>query len=272
MTLTPIVSSFDSSLSSIAATLVDIQERIEAEHALQKAKHQAITLAESKSRFMANISHEIRTPLNAFIGSADILHHTGLTTEQMRYTQMIKTCSDALLSVLDDVLTYSRFEAQAIPLNNHPFSINTCIEEAIDIVTESALQKGLKVIFDLYPDVPTEVVGDHARIRQVAINLLANAIKFTEQGTITITVKCVNIKNDDLTLELYFKDTGIGIVKNKLRSIFQPFIQSDNSITRQHGGSGLGLAICKQICEVHSGDITVKSELKKGVSLLLITP
>lgn len=272
MTLTPIVSSYDKSLSSIAATLVDIQERIEAEHALLEAKHQAITLAESKSRFMANISHEIRTPLNAVIGSADILHHTGLTSEQMRYTQMIKTSSDALLSVLDDVLTYSRFEAQAISLDNRPFSIDTCIEEAIDIVTGSALQKGLEVIFDLYPDVPAEVVGDHARIRQIAINLLANAIKFTEQGTITITVKCIKIINDDLTLELCFKDTGIGIAKNKLESMFKPFIQSDNSITREHGGSGLGLAICKQICDVVGGDIKVESELKKGSEFIINYP
>ena len=272
ITLTPIFNDYDNSLSSIAATLVDIQERIEGEKILLEAKHQAEILAESKSRFMANISHEIRTPLNAVIGSADILHHTGLTTEQMRYTQMIKTSSDALLSVLDDVLTYSRFEAQAISLDNRPFSVDTCIEEAIDIVTESALQKGLEVIFDFYPDVPTQVVGDHARIRQIAINLLANAIKFTEQGVITVTVKCIKIAGEDLTLQLSVKDTGIGIAKSKIESMFMPFIQSDNSITRQHGGSGLGLAICKQICDVVKGDISVSSELTKGSEFVVNYP
>jgi len=272
ITLTPIFNDYDNSLSSIAATLVDIQERIEGEKILLEAKNQAEMLAESKSRFMANISHEIRTPLNAVIGSADILHNTGLTSEQMRYTQMIKTSSDALLSVLDDVLTYSRFEAQAISLDNQPFSIDTCIEEAIDIVTESALQKGLEVIFDFYPDVPTQVVGDHARIRQIAINLLANAIKFTEQGVITVTLRCTQIAGDELTLQLSVKDTGIGIAKSKIESMFMPFIQSDNSITRQHGGSGLGLAICKQICDVVKGDISVTSELTKGSEFVVNYP
>ena len=272
ITLTPIVGGYESDLSSIAATLVDIQERIESEQILLEAKHQAETLAESKSRFMANISHEIRTPLNAVIGSADILHHTGLTSEQMRYTQMIKTSSDALLSVLDDVLTYSRFEAQAITLNNQPFSIDTCIEEAIDIISQSALQKGLEVIFDFYPDVPAQVIGDHARIRQIVINLLANAIKFTQHGVITVTVKCTHIEGNNLNLYISVKDTGMGIAKNKIDSMFMPFIQSDNSITRKHGGSGLGLAICRQICDVVGGDISVSSEFNKGSEFIVNYP
>ena len=221
---------------------------------------------------MANISHEIRTPLNAVIGSADILHHTGLTSEQMRYTQMIKTSSDALLSVLDDVLTYSRFEAQAITLDNQPFSIDTCIEEAIDIITQSALQKRLEAIFDFYPDVPAQVIGDHARVRQIVINLLANAIKFTQHGVITVTVRCTHIKGNNLNLHLSVKDTGMGIAKNKIESMFMPFIQSDNSITRKHGGSGLGLAICKQICDVVGGDISVSSELNKGSEFIVNYP
>ncbi|XQF93414.1 sensor histidine kinase [Pseudoalteromonas espejiana] len=257
MTLTPIKSYNDDSLTSIAATVVDIQERVVAEQILLDAKHQAETLAESKSRFMANISHEIRTPLNAVIGCADILHDTGLTTEQKRYTQMIKTSSDALLSILDDVLTYSRFEAQAISIDNQPFSLDTCLEEAIDIVSESAVQKGLELIFDFYPDVPAQVVGDHGRIRQIAINLLSNAIKFTQTGSLIIKAKCIEFDNNNFTLQLSIKDTGIGIAKNKLDSMFKPFIQSDNSITREHGGSGLGLAICKQICDAAGGSISV---------------
>ncbi|XQF89814.1 sensor histidine kinase [Pseudoalteromonas espejiana] len=257
MTLTPIKSYNDDSLTSIAATVVDIQERVVAEQILLDAKHQAETLAESKSRFMANISHEIRTPLNAVIGCADILHDTGLTTEQKRYTQMIKTSSDALLSILDDVLTYSRFEAQAISIDNQPFSLDTCLEEAIDIVSESAVQKGLELIFDFYPDVPAQVVGDHVRIRQIAINLLSNAIKFTQTGSLIIKAKCIEFDNNNFTLQLSIKDTGIGIAKNKLDSMFKPFIQSDNSITREHGGSGLGLAICKQICDAAGGSISV---------------
>ncbi|ASM49415.1 hypothetical protein PESP_a1276 [Pseudoalteromonas espejiana DSM 9414] len=272
MTLTPIKSYNDDSLTSIAATVVDIQERVVAEQILLDAKHQAETLAESKSRFMANISHEIRTPLNAVIGCADILHDTGLTTEQKRYTQMIKTSSDALLSILDDVLTYSRFEAQAISIDNQPFSLDTCLEEAIDIVSESAVQKGLELIFDFYPDVPAQVVGDHVRIRQIAINLLSNAIKFTQTGSLIIKAKCIEFDNNNFTLQLSIKDTGIGIAKNKLDSMFKPFIQSDNSITREHGGSGLGLAICKQICDAAGGSISVSSELNKGSEFIVNYP
>lgn len=272
MTLTPITSLNGTYLTSIAATVVDIQERVIAEQILLDAKDQAELLAESKSRFMANISHEIRTPLNAVIGCADILHDTGLTAEQKRYTQMIKTSSDALLSILDDVLTYSRFEAQAISIDNQPFSLDSCLEEAIDIVSESAVQKGLELIFDLHPDIPTQVVGDHARIRQIAINLLSNAIKFTQKGGLILTAQCVELKNNQFMLELSFKDTGIGIAQNKLDSMFKPFIQSDNSITREYGGSGLGLAICKQICDAAGGSITVNSQFGKGSEFIVNYP
>jgi len=272
MTLTPITSFNGTHLTSIAATVVDIQERVIAEQILLDAKHQAESLAESKSRFMANISHEIRTPLNAVIGCADILHDTGLTTDQKRYTQMIKTSSDALLSILDDVLTYSRFEAQAISIDNQPFSLDICLEEAIDIVSESAVQKGLELIFDLHPDVPAQVVGDHGRIRQIAINLLSNAIKFTQKGSLIVTAQCVEFENNKFTLQLSFKDTGIGIAQNKLESMFKPFIQSDNSITREYGGSGLGLAICKQICDAAGGSITVNSQFGKGSEFIVNYP
>ena len=264
ITLTPVEGSYNNSLTSIAATLVDIQERVEAEQVLIEAKHQAEILAESKSRFMANISHEIRTPLNAVIGSADILHDSGLTGEQMRYTQMIKTSGDALLSILDDVLTYSRFEAQALTLNNDSFRLDTCLEEGIDIVCGGAVSKGLELVLDFYPDVPSFVIGDHARIRQIVINLLATAIKFTDSGTLTVSAQCCKLAEDSYTLKLSVSDTGIGIAKEKLHTMFEPFIQSDSSITRQHGGSGLGLAICRQICDAVGGSISVTSQLGIG--------
>lgn len=272
ITLTPVEGIYNHSLTSIAATLVDIQERVEAEQVLLEAKHHAEMLAESKSRFMANISHEIRTPLNAVIGSADILHDSGLTSEQMRYTQMIKTSGDALLSILDDVLTYSRFEAQALTLNNDTFRLDTCLEEGIDIVGGGAISKGLELVLDFYPDVPIFVIGDHARIRQIVINLLANAIKFTNSGTLTLKAQCNKKTDDSYTLVLSVIDTGIGIAEEKLQTMFEPFIQSDSSITRQHGGSGLGLAICRQICDAVGGTISVKSQLGQGSEFIVEYP
>lgn len=272
ITLTPIEGSYGNALTSIAATLIDIHERVEAEQVLLEAKHYAETLAESKSRFMANISHEIRTPLNAVIGSADILHDSGLTAEQMRYTQMIKTSGDALLSILDDVLTYSRFEAQSLTLNNEPFRLDTCLEEAVDIVCDGAVKKGLELILDFNHDVPIFAVGDHSRIRQIVINLLANAIKFTDAGLLKVKARCINLMDDSYTLVLSVKDTGIGIVTEKLQAMFEPFIQSDNSITREYGGSGLGLAICKQICDAVNGKIYVKSEIGIGSEFLVEYP
>lgn len=264
ITLTPIQGGYDNSLTSIAAMLIDIQERVEASNTLLEAKNHAEMLAESKSRFMANISHEIRTPLNAVIGSADILHDSGLTQEQMRFTQMIKTSGDALLSILDDVLTYSRFESQNLTLNNQKFRLDTCLEEGIDIVSDGAIKKGLELVLDIHPDVPVLVVGDHARIRQLIINLLANAIKFTHEGSIIVETRCIKLSANSIVLNISVTDTGIGIAEGKLQTMFEPFIQSDSSITRQYGGSGLGLAICKQIIDAVGGKISVCSELQKG--------
>lgn len=258
-------------ISHFIAVQTDISENRAALKILQEAKYQAEQLSEAKSRFMANISHEIRTPLNAVIGSADILLESGLTREQTRFTDMIRTSSDALLSILDDVLTYSRFEAGKINIINEPFKLDRCLEEAIDIVSGPALEKGLSVILNIMPTVPLAIIGDKARIRQILINLLANAIKFTLQGEVVVSVNYMN-NDDQLTLQIIVQDTGIGIEADKIEQMFEAFMQSDTSSTRVYGGSGLGLAICRQICEAMSGDIRVESSIDVGSRFIVEIP
>ncbi|NHN37230.1 PAS domain-containing protein [Pseudomaricurvus alcaniphilus] len=272
MTMTPIESGQQGTLTSIAVTLVDIDERVESARALQMAKNQAESLAEAKSRFLANISHEIRTPLNAIIGSSEILGDTRLSSEQSRYASLIKTSSSALLTILDDVLTFSRFESGLLNLENKHFDLSSCLEDAIDMVAREALQKGLQLILDVRPNVPMTLIGDKPRLRQVLTNLLANAVKFTSQGQVVVIVDSRASGNDDCELIVRVKDTGIGIPLEKQQNIFQPFVQSDVSTTRKYGGSGLGLAICHQICQAARGSIELVSEPGKGSEFTVIFP
>lgn len=250
-------------ISHYIAVQTDISENKLALKVLQEAKYQAEQLSEAKSRFMANISHEIRTPLNAVIGSADILLDSGLTREQARFADLIRTSSDALLSILDDVLTYSRYEAGKINIVNEPFKLDRCLEEAIDIVSGPALDKGLSVILNIMPTVPLAIIGDKARVRQVLINLLTNAVKFTHQGEIVVLVNYFNDDNQP-TLQIIVEDTGIGIEADRIEQMFEAFVQSDTSSTRMYGGSGLGLAICRQICEAMGANISVESTFEVG--------
>ena len=278
MTMSPIFGGLRGELTAIAATLVDVDERVSTTRALQEAKQEAESLALAKSRFMANISHEIRTPLNAVLGAADILRESGLTTEQQRFADMITTSGDALLSILDDVLTYSRFEAGGITIEHNHFHLDACFEEAIDIVADEAVHKGLAIVLDIEPDVPLAVIGDKVRLRQILINLLANAVKFTPQGQILVRACSSRLepqspKSDfEYRLQLSVEDTGIGIEYSKREQLFQPFIQSDTTTTRQFGGSGLGLAICRQICDAAGGNIEVDSTLGVGTCFTVTLP
>lgn len=264
MTMTPVVDSQSGQLTAIAATIVNVDDRVCAAQTLQVAKQHAEGLAQDRSRFLANISHEIRTPLNAMIGASEILQNTGLNQEQDRFANMIQSSGSALLSILDDVLTYSRFEAGAVTLENRPFDLGVCIDEAIDIISENALAKKIELVLNINANTPFNVIGDNVRLRQVMINLLANAIKFTARGHVYIEVNCLTDENNNLSLEVAIEDTGIGIAEDKISQLFIPFMQSDISTTRQYGGSGLGLAICQQICEAAGGHISVESKLDLG--------
>ena len=264
MIMTPVANSYNRQLTAIAATIVNVDTRVFAAQALQKSKHLAEGLAEDRSRFLANISHEIRTPLNAMIGGSEILQTTGLNQEQERFAGMIQSSGSALLSILDDVLTYSRFDAGAVTLERRHFDLGACIDEAIDIISENVLAKSIELILDISSTTPLNIIGDNVRLRQVMINLLANAIKFTAQGYIYIQVDCQRDNENNLVLEVSIEDSGIGIAEDKMSQLFIPFMQSDISTTRQYGGSGLGLAICHEICQAAGGSISVDSKLDVG--------
>ncbi|MDF5735914.1 MAG: ATP-binding protein [Nostoc sp. S13] len=225
----------------------------------------------AKQEFLAMISHEVRTPISSVIGIANLLLDSELTVEQKNFIEIIYTSGDSLLNIINDFLDFSKIQSGNLELEEEPFSLRNCINEAFYLLAPTAQEKGLKLTFLDTPKVPTMIVGDITRLRQVLINLLSNAIKFTETGSIEISV--IIRKNSDInhssaanTEEIQFsvKDTGIGIPSDRLERLFKAFSQVNSSMTRQYGGTGLGLAICKQLCELMGGRIWVESELNAG--------
>ncbi len=225
----------------------------------------------AKQEFLAMISHEVRTPIASVTGMASLLLYTQLTPEQQDFVEIIYTSGNSLLKIINDFLDFSKIQSGNLELEQEPFALRSCINEALYMLAPTAREKGLKLKFLDTPKLPTTIVGDITRLRQVIINLLSNAIKFTKTGSIEISV--ITRKNSDInhssaanTYEIEFsvKDTGIGIPRDRLERLFKAFSQVDSSITRQYGGTGLGLAICKQLCELMGGRIWVESELNAG--------
>ncbi|WP_213609463.1 ATP-binding protein [Pseudoalteromonas sp.] len=252
----------------IAVSLIDIDKRVRNNELLNRQKHKAEELNQAKSRFIANISHEIRTPLNAILGSSELLNDTGLTREQYLFNKLISTSGEALLGILDDVLLFSRNEEHCIELQSDEFSIEECISEVFSIVESSIYDKGLTLIADISQYSPIYFLGDKQRVRQLLLNIISNAIKFTPEGKIKVSVSY----NTEEILVISIKDTGVGIRKERIEHLFKPFAQGDSSTTRKYGGSGLGLAICKQICDAMKGTIEVESELGLGSKFILSLP
>ncbi|MEH2026132.1 MAG: ATP-binding protein [Nostoc sp.] len=225
----------------------------------------------AKQEFLAMISHEVRTPIASVIGMASLLLYTELTTEQQDFVETICTSGNSLLKIINDFLDFSKIQSGNLELEEEPFGLRNCINEALYMLAPTAREKGLKLTFLDSPELPTTIMGDITRLRQVLINLLSNAIKFTETGSIEVSV--TTRKNSDInhssaanTDEIQFsvKDTGIGIPCDRLERLFKAFSQVNSSITRQYGGTGLGLAICKQLCELMGGRIWVESEFSAG--------
>ncbi|WP_442943580.1 ATP-binding protein [Nostoc sp.] len=225
----------------------------------------------AKQEFLAMISHEVRTPIASIISMASLLLYTELAEEQQDFVEIIYNSGNSLLKIINDFLDFSKVQSGNLELEEEPFSLRSCINEALYMLAPTAREKGLKVTFLDTPELPNTIVGDITRLRQVLINLLNNAIKFTETGSIEVSV--ITRKNSDInhsstanTDEIQFsvKDTGIGISRDRLERLFKAFSQVDSSITRQYGGTGLGLAICKQLCELMGGRIWVESELSVG--------
>lgn len=235
---------------------------------LRNAQTMAEAASAAKSMFLANMSHEIRTPMNGVIGMASLLQGTFLTPEQKEFTDTIRASGEHLLTLINDILEFSRAEAGKLQFESYSFPTRGCIEEALDLVALDASKKGLELILDQAPDVPRNLVGDAGRLRQVLVNLLSNAIKFSASGDIVVHVSVVSVCSGDRPWRIRFEveDSGIGISEEGLKNLFSEFNQVDASHTRLYGGSGLGLAICRRIVECMNGRIWVQSTEGQGSS------
>ena len=226
---------------------------------IEKARKYEAAANTAKSEFLAKMSHEIRTPMNGIIGMTEAMDQENLNAEQKEYLQIVKRSADLLLNLIDDILDFSKIEAGKMQLEEIPFKLREEVKLSVDLFRPVIEEKNISLQIKTNPDVPENIIGDPFRLRQVLSNLISNAVKFTHEGQIVVGIQLEEEYNSNLTLLFYVEDTGVGIPRNKIESIFNSFTQAEESTSRKYGGSGLGTTISKQLVNLMHGEIWAES-------------